>query len=93
VTVKFLTWPSCPEAKGGLQLQAAENHGPCAQRDLSGASTVFTMPTLTLLRMQQNNSTNNAVENADVWALARNPVYRRMQQKLIERTAERDTLR
>jgi len=46
--------------------------------------------------MQQNNTTNNtadAVENADVWALARNQIYRDMQQKLNERTAERDIFR
>lgn len=49
------------------------------------------------------NATNHAVEDidavdkavkeADAWALARNPVYRNMQQKLIERTAERDVMR
>ena len=43
--------------------------------------------------MPEHDSIDNAVENADVWALARNPVYRRMQQRLIERTAERDVLR
>ena len=43
--------------------------------------------------MLQDNSVNSAVENADDWALARNPVYRNLQQKLIERTAERDVLR
>ena len=43
--------------------------------------------------MPQNDSVDNAVKNADVWALARNQVYRNMQQKLIERTVERDVFR
>ena len=46
--------------------------------------------------MQQNNTTNStadAVENADVWALARNQIYCNMQQKLNETTAERDVFR
>jgi hypothetical protein len=36
---------------------------------------------------------DNAVKNADNWELAHNPVYRTLQQKLNERTAERDALR
>lgn len=40
-----------------------------------------------------SNHVDNTVENADAWELARNPVYRNMQQKLNERTAERDVLR
>lgn len=61
-----------------------------------GAPTLPATPTI-LLNMPQNDAQNDAVdhavENADVWALARNPVYRNIQQKLIERTAERDVLR
>lgn len=48
--------------------------------------------------MEQNNAQNgsvvvvvdDAVKNADVWELSQNPVYRNLQQKLIERTVERD---
>ena len=43
--------------------------------------------------MPQDDTVNSAIENADNWALARNPVYRNLQQKLIERTTERDVLR
>jgi hypothetical protein len=37
--------------------------------------------------------TNDAVEKADEWELARNPIYRGLQHRLIERTVERDLLR
>ena len=40
--------------------------------------------------MPQNNTIDDAVKNADAWELAQNPVYRNLQQKLIERTFERD---
>lgn len=36
---------------------------------------------------------DNAVKNANNWELAHNPVYRDLQQQLIERTAERDAFR
>ena len=36
---------------------------------------------------------DDAVKNADIWELAQNPVFRHLQQKLNERTDERDRLR
>jgi len=77
---------------GGL---AIWRQGSLTPKKLIGDVSLI-LPTHNASAMQQNNTTNStadAVENADVWALARNQIYCNMQQKLNETTAERDVFR